>query len=56
MILLSIMVLCVGAFLLWFLPLPRDRTRRIASQLGGTTLFGIGICGLVLQLMVPAAT
>ncbi|HEX2793480.1 MAG TPA: hypothetical protein VHN58_03520 [Croceicoccus sp.] len=55
MILLSIMVLFLGAFVLWFMPLPRDRTRRIASQLGGTTLFGIGVCGLVLQLMAPAA-
>ncbi len=54
MILLSIMVLCLGGFVLWFMPLPRDRTRRIASQLGGTTLFGIGVSGLVLQMMIPA--
>ncbi|MDR7101001.1 hypothetical protein J2X37_000151 [Croceicoccus sp. BE223] len=53
MILLSVMILCLGAFVLWFMPLPRERNRRVASQIGGTALFGLGMCGLVLQLMVP---
>ncbi|WP_164844002.1 hypothetical protein [Croceicoccus ponticola] len=55
MFVLCIMVLAVGALLLWFLPIPRDRTKRMASQAGGTALFGIGLCGLVLQLMGPVA-
>ena len=55
MVTLFIMVLAAGGFLLWYLPLPRDRTKRMAAQVGGTALFAIGIGGLVLQLMGPAA-
>ncbi|WP_156500516.1 hypothetical protein [Croceicoccus bisphenolivorans] len=55
MVTLSILVIAAGAFVLWFLPLPKDRTKRMASQAGGTILFGLGLCGLVLQLMGPAA-
>lgn len=52
---LWMLVIAAGAFVLWYLPVPRDRTRRLASQTGGTVLFGIGLCGIVLQLMGPVA-
>ncbi|MBB3991458.1 hypothetical protein [Croceicoccus naphthovorans] len=55
MLTLFILTIAAGAFLLWYLPVPKDRTRRMATQVGGTTLFGIGLCGLVLQLMGPVS-
>jgi len=55
MVTLFIMALVAGAIVLWFMPLPKDRTKRLASQTGGTVLFGIGLVGIVVQLMGPAA-
>lgn len=55
MVTLSILAIVAGACLLWFLPVSKDRTRRLASQIGGATLFAIGIGGVVLGLMGPAA-
>lgn len=55
MLTLWILVIAAGAFVLWYLPVPRERTRRLASQAGGTVLFGIGLCGVVLHLMGPVA-
>lgn len=55
MSILFVAIICAGAFLLWYLPVPRERTRRLATQAGGSALFGLGIGGLLLQLMAPAA-
>lgn len=55
MSILFVAIICIGAFVLWYLPVPRERTRRIGTQAGGSALFAIGIGGLVLQMMAPAA-
>ena len=52
---LFLLALAAGACLLWFLPVSKDRRKRLASQVGGTALFAVGIIGLVLQLIGPAA-
>lgn len=54
MSILFLLTILGGVFLLWFMPVPRERMRRLATQAGGTALFGLGICGMVLQLMAPA--
>lgn len=56
MVVLLALIIAAGAFVLWFMPLPRDRTKRLASQVGGTVLFGIGLVGIVMRLMGPIAT
>jgi len=53
---LFVLVIAAGATLLWFLPVSKDRNRRLATQIGGAVLFAIGIGGIVLQLMGPAST
>lgn len=55
MVTLTILAIAAGAFLLWFLPLSKDRTRRLATQIGGSALFAIGIAGLLLHLMGPGS-
>ena len=51
MVTLTILAIAAGAFLLWFLPLSKDRTRRLATQVGGSALFALGVGGLLLHLM-----
>jgi hypothetical protein len=40
-----------GLVLLVMLPLPKDRTKRLLSQAGCTSLFALGLCGSMLQIM-----
>lgn len=54
MVTLFMLALAAGACLLWLLPVSKDRTKRLVSQVSGTALFGIGVVGILLQLMGPA--
>lgn len=40
-----------GLVLMVQLPLPKDRTKRLLSQTACTSLFAIGLCGSMLQIM-----
>ena len=56
MVTFFVMLLAAGAVLLWVLPVSKDRTKRLASQIGGGALFTVGIAGLVMNIMGPTAT
>lgn len=55
MVTFFILVLVAGAGLLWVLPVSKDRTRRLAAQVGGGALFTVGVAGIVMNSMGPAA-
>lgn len=55
MVTFFVMVLAAGAVLLWVLPVSKDRNKRMAAQIGGGALFTVGIAGIVMNLMGPAA-
>ncbi|MBS7670171.1 hypothetical protein [Croceicoccus gelatinilyticus] len=55
MVTFFVMVLAAGAVLLWVLPVSKDRTKRLATQVGGGALFTVGVAGIVMNLMGPAA-
>lgn len=50
---LSIAAMIGGVAALMFAPLPRDRTKRLASQGLGAGIFAIGLVGLLYSMFVP---
>ncbi len=53
MTLLSIMAVLGGAALLIFMPVPKDRLKRISSQGLGAVLFASGLMGVIYTFASP---
>jgi len=51
MTVLSALAAIAGAAVLMFLPLPKDRVKRLSSQGFGTVLFASGLVGTIFSLM-----
>lgn len=49
----SFLALLGGAALLMFMPLPKDRLKRISSQGLGAVLFAVGLMGVVYAFASP---
>lgn len=55
MVVVYVLAMMAGIATLAFLPLPQKRETRLASQIGGTVLFGAGLAAFIFNLMAPVA-